>query len=332
MTNISEEILKSIQNSKNILLHCHPYPDPDSVGSVLALSLYLKSLKKNFTAITGDSDLPKSLAKLPSLDIFTKKNFNEIEINNFDLFIILDSSSIHQITQLKEISFPKTLKTINIDHHITNNNYGDINLVKTDTSSTCEIVFELLKSWNADIDRDMAIALFVGLFADTGGFKYQNANFKILEIASELTKINPNFHEIIFEIENSKEQDEIRYMGLALNSLETFFENTVVISSVSFEDLKKANIKKEHTQCDVPTFLRSAVGWELAISMVEIEPNVVNVSIRNRDSEKFDASLIAKNIGNGGGHRAAAGTTVKKSLEETKKEILKIIPKVYENF
>jgi len=329
MRNISKEILKSIQNSKNILLHCHPYSDPDSVGSVLAFSLFLKLLNKNFTAISGDSELPKSVNKLPNIDIFTKKSFNEIEVENFDLFIILDSSSIHQITKLKEITLPKTLKTINIDHHITNTEFADINLIKPNSSSTCEVVFNLLSDWKVKISKDMSIALFIGLYTDTGGFKYLNTTHKTLNIASKLAKINPNFHEIIFDIENSKEQDEIRYMGLALNSLEFFFKNTVVISSVSYEDLKKAKIKKEHTQCDVPTFLRSAVGWELAISMVEIEPNVVNISIRNRDPEKFDASLIAKNIGNGGGHKAAAGTTVKKSLEETKKEILEIIPEVY---
>ena len=217
MKDISTKILKIIQESEKILLHCHPYPDPDSVGSVLAFSLYLKSLKKNVTAVPGDFDLPKSLRKLPNLNVFTKKNFNEINIEDFDLFIILDSASVYQITQLKEISFPKTLKTINIDHHITNGGFADINLLKPEKSSTCEIIFELFKSWNVKIDQDIAIALFVGIFGDTGGFKYQNTTFRTLEIASKLAKINPNFHEIVFDMENSKEKEVIRYMGLALN-------------------------------------------------------------------------------------------------------------------
>lgn len=323
-------ILETIKKSNKVLLHCHPYPDPDSIGSVLAMTAILKNMGKDVTPIIGDSDFPNNLVALPHHDWIQPKKYQEVDLSEFDLFIILDSSSPGQISQLTEVTFPDSMVTIVIDHHTTNLRYGKINLVEPTYSSTSQILYELFLLWQVEVDVDTAICLFMGIFADTGGFKYQNTTAETLHVASELAKINSSFPAVIFEMENNRSAQEIEYTGLALSSLEKYFSNNVVIATVPFKELKKRGIAKEDTQVGIGDIIRSVVGWNIGVNLVETEPNVVTVSLRTRDSDKYDVSRVAKSVGkNGGGHKAAAGTTIYEPFDVAKKMLLDAIAKAY---
>lgn len=316
-------IFGAINNSSRILLHCHPYPDPDSVGSVLAMTSVLKKLGKEVTPIIGDSKYPENLMSLPNKDWIQDKNYSEIEPKNFDLFIILDSSSPTQISQ-KGVSFPEGMKTIVIDHHRTNESFGEINLIDTESSSTSQILYQLFKLWNVEVDQDMALYLLLGIYADTWGFKYSNSSPETLRIASELAKIYPNYHKFVFELTNYKKPVELELTGLALSSLEKHFGNKVVLSVIPYEEIKKRNLSKEDAMEGlIGDSLRSVVGWDVVASLVEAEPGIVTVSLRTRDENKYDVSLIAKSVGkDGGGHKGAAGTTIYEPLEKAKQILL----------
>jgi len=322
---MTNEILKIIKKSKSVLLHCHPYADPDSIGSVLAMTMTLKKMGIKVTPIMGDSEYPKNLMSLPQHDLIVPKNFKQIDLSDFDLFIILDSSTPNQITQLTEVVFPKSLKTVVIDHHVTNQKYGDINYVIGNCSSTCEVLYGLFKEWKVEIDKDMALCLFIGIYADTGGFKYQLTTADTLLAASELARINNGFPAVIFEMENNKNAQEVEFTGLALSSLKKYFSGKVVMAAVPFSKIEELGISKDNTQVGIANMLRSVVGWDIGINLVEIEPNVVTVNLRTRDSEKYDVSLVAKAVGKGGGHKAAAGTTINEPFEEAVQLLLETI-------
>ncbi len=323
-------ILEAIKNSSRVLLHCHPYPDPDSVGSVLAMTGALKRLGKDVTAIIGDSQYPENLMSLPYREWIQSKSYSQIEQKDFDLFIILDSSSPTQISR-SGVTFPEGMKTVVIDHHRTNEGFGDINLIDTESSSTSQILYNLFKLWGTEIDQDMALCLLLGIYADTGGFKYPNSSPETLRIASELVKIYPNYHKFIFELGNYKKPVELELTGLALSSLEKHLNDRVVFSIIPFEEIKKRNLSKEDAMEGlIGDSLRSVVGWDVVASLVEAEPNVVTVSLRTRDENKYDVSLIAMSVGkNGGGHKGAAGTTIYESIETTKTRLL---DKIIETF
>ncbi len=327
----SKKIMESIQKSKKILLHCHPYPDPDSVGSVLAMSTMLKRLDKTVVSISGDSKIPQYLNNLPNLNGIENKKYNQIDPKEFDLFIILDSSSPSQITQENEVVFPEDMETIVIDHHATNVGFGSINLIDSTYCSTSQILYDLFGLWKVEIDSNMAIALFMGMFADTGGFKYLNTTPEVLEIASKLSKINPNYHKLVFDLENSKKPIEIEMLGLALSSIEKYFSNNVALSLIPYEVVSKRKLSKSDAMEGlVASTLRSVAGWNLVASLVEAEPNVTTVSIRTRDELKFDVCKIAKSIGiKGGGHRGAAGTTIMEPLESAKNTLLSSFAKEF---
>jgi len=131
-----------ITNSQRVLLHLHPKPDPDSIGSALATYHALRSIGKEVTVIKGDSELSLLFSFLPGYDVIVKKNFFEISLNDFDLFIIQDSGSLEMVSREGEIKFPSHLRTLVIDHHVTNTKFAEINLVDASYAATSEYLFD----------------------------------------------------------------------------------------------------------------------------------------------------------------------------------------------
>ena len=328
---LSRKIWKEIDRAKNILLHIHSGPDGDSVGSALAFYFVLKNMGKNVTIIGGDSELPPNLATIPGADKIIPKNFFQVDLSQFDLFIILDSSSPSQISHNGKIVFPKNLKTIAIDHHFSNEKFAQINLIMPKHSSTCQIIYDLFQTRRIKINKNIAACLFIGIYTDTGGFKYFNPTYKTFDIASKLAKIYPSFDQLIFGIENNDHPDRLKFFSLLLNSIENHFSNHVAIASISYDEIKKNNLDVNalNSYSEITNMLKSVIGWDIAMTFIEFQPNVIKVNFRTRDSKTYDLSKIASTTGAGGGHRAAAGATISKSLPEAKQFILDIIKKLY---
>lgn len=327
--NTSEKLKKAIDASRSILLHCHPNPDPDSIGSVLAMREVLTNMGKKVTAIRGDSKFSENMGCFNQINLIEEKTYFDLDITKFDLFIILDTGSISQISKLGKVEFPKTLNTIVIDHHATNEFFGKLNYVESDRISTCEILYELFKLWKIDISYQMAVNLFLGLYSDSGGFSYPSTNCHTFLVASELVSKAPDFDKYIFDLLNGYSEKQIEYLGLALSSIEKYYGGKVAISAISYETLKKHHINEEDTKnVEVANILKSVKGWELGISMDELEPGKVGVSLRTRDSNKYDVSVIAKSIG-GGGHKAASGASINEPLTKAKEVLISTIANLY---
>src|SRR3989344_6216820 len=211
-------ILAEIKKAKSILLHCHPMPDPDSTGSALAMKFALEQMGKKVTLIQGDSDIPKGFLHFPGVLTITQKKFSEIDHSEFELFVSIDSGSLNMISQEKPPTLPLPIRTIVIDHHSTNQNYGDLNLVDTSSPAAAFIMFQLFKLWNITITHDIAINLFMGIYTDTGGFRYSPTDYRVIEAAAELARIAPDYIETIFTMENSQSKEALYFQALALSS------------------------------------------------------------------------------------------------------------------
>ncbi len=322
-------ILEEIKKAKHILLSCHTGPDGDSVGSTLAMHEYLKSLSKQVTHISGDSKVPGYLSKLPGADEIQNKTIFDIDLSKIDLYLIIDTGGINQITKLKEFELPENLMTVVIDHHASNLGFGKINLVEKDVIAASQIVYELLKAWNVEISTEMALNLFIGIYTDSGGFKYNLTSPKTFEAASELVRINPEYWRMIFIMENSREEGEIRYEGLALSKIEKYFSGKVAVSVVTLSDLKKHQLDQKYARTgDLANKIKSVVGFEIGICLAEKEKGVFGLSFRTRDSDKYNLSVVSSKL-NGGGHKAAAGGLLKGSLKNAREELLEALKKSY---
>ena len=321
-------ILEEIKKAKKILLHLHPRPDGDSVGSSLAMMHVLEGMSKEVVLIKGDSPLPQFLSSLPGFSKIVPNNFFEIDLSEFDLFLIQDSSTIKFVSQLNDVVIPETLKTIIIDHHASNVGFGSTALLVPTYPAVCQILFDLFKEWGVAISADIAKCLFVGMYTDTGGFSYSNTLPSTLRAAGDLAAIAPDFSKVIFEMNNSNTKGQLIYEGLALNSVRNFLGDRVAISAVSFTDLKKNNIAVEDTSINIANRLKSVPGWEIGISMLEEREGQVKISFRTRDSEKYDLTKVASALG-GGGHKAASGAVLPLPLEEAIKKVVSTLGDIY---
>lgn len=322
-------ILEEIKKASSILLHCHPLPDPDSVGSVLAMKSVLEQMGKKVTAIRGDSDIPKGFMHFPGVSTIQSKTFSKVELKDFDLFISLDSGSENMVSQEKPPVFPLAIKTIVIDHHATNEEYGEINLVDTTSPAAAFVLFQLFELWNVTMTHDIALNLFMGIYTDTGGFRYPPTDYRVIEAASKLAKIAPDFTETIFTMENSQSKESIYFQALALSSVETFLGDNIAIATVSYDEIVAKKIPDECVRgISISNILKSVIGWNVGVSMIERKPGEVKASFRTRDRDAYDVSKLAAAVG-GGGHRASSGAVLKMSLDEAKSLVVAKAKELY---
>ena len=333
---ISEEVKKAaplifneIKKANSILLHCHPSPDPDSVGSVLAMKFALEALGKKVTAIKGDSDISMAFMHFPGAHSIIKKSFEEVDQKDFDLFIILDSGGIEMVSSKVKVEFQDHLKTIVIDHHDSNKGYGHINLVDFNSPATAFTLYQLFNEWDMTLNREISLNLFMGMYTDTGGFKYGKTDWRILEAASVCAKVAPDFPEIIFQMENSEVKEFIYFVALALNSIETFCNGNVAISSIPHDMLLQKGIPAGVVRGDfIPNMLKSVIGWNIGVTIFEVEPTKCKVSFRTRDPQLYDVSRVAVVLG-GGGHKGASGAGLMMGASEARELVVSKIKELY---
>jgi phosphoesterase RecJ-like protein len=318
---IDWEILDSIKKSKHILLHLHVKPDPDSLGSALAMYWFCKKINKKCTLIRGDGPLNQNLSFFPGFENIALKKYSEINLAEFDLFIILDSASPQMISRETEIEFPPNLKTIVIDHHKTNLKYGNLNLIDSNASATCEIVFYLFKKWGVKIDQNMAAGLYLGIFADTGGFRHPSTTVTTFQAVLELVKIYPNFSELIESLGKNNYPDQVYFQSIGLNNLEILLDNKLALTIIPLEKIQEKNINLDYVMGgDLANFLIGVKDWQVGLILIEIKKNKFSGNLRSK--QNIDVSKIAEYFG-GGGHKNAAGfDNVEIPIETLKEKII----------
>lgn len=321
-------ILAEIAKAKRILLHCHPSPDPDSVGSALAMKFALEGMGKTVTIISSDSDIPRGFRSFPGAETILRQSFFELDLSQFNLFLIQDSGSIHMISRFKPISFPLPVKTIVIDHHASNPKYADINLVEPTYPAAAQILYDLFTLWDVKISREIATNLFMGIYSDTGGFKYAGTTEKTFHIAGELIKLAPNFLNVISDMENSNTPGFIAFEALALNSVRPVLGGKAGFSVISHAALASKNLPLSDVRGDaIAPILRSVEDWKISGLLIELQPGSVKMNFRSKSAD-YDVSKLAVALG-GGGHKMAAGATMDAPLETVLEKVVAKAKELY---
>ena len=322
-------ILAEVKKAKSILLCCHPSPDPDSVGSCLAMKFALESLGKKATVIKGDSDIPEAFMHFPGADQIVKKNFFEIDLAEFDLFIVQDVNALDRISLIAPVIIPSTMDLVMIDHHQPKPIITDVSLVESTYPATCQILYDLFSEWGITIDANIASNLFIGLYTDTGGFKYLGCTAYTYEIASKLVKLIPDFSQLIARMENTELPASIAFLGKAYSSVQTFLGGHLALSSISYDELHSMGIKDIGMRVSgISSKLRVVADWYVVGALTEIEPGKVKCSFRSKDSVKYDVSILSQAFG-GGGHKSAAGVMISGSLLDVQKKIVAKAKELY---
>lgn len=315
--NLLDEIKELVINSKSIYLASHINPDGDNLGSLLALAMGLRSLNKNINIIKVDNT-PKDYLFLPEID-----NLSEYTVDTVgDLFIALDCGDIDRLGYAKEIAL-NSKYIINIDHHRTNTEFGNINIVEPNISSTGEIVYELLEGLGIELTKDMATSLYTALSTDTGSFIYSNTTGRTYEIAGKLLDKGIDLNNIVVNLYQSKSLSGTKLYIEAINTMKFYFDNKVSLTYVTKDMIERNNASWDDTE-GLVNFGRDIEGVELSCLLKEYGEDEIKVSLRSK--EYLDVSNIAKNF-NGGGHIRAAGLTINDNLENAVERLLAEIEK-----
>lgn len=310
------EIYSVLLGANKILLTFHVSPDGDSVGSVLAMDLFLRQLGKK-TKIISFSKIPRNFLYLPGMADVEIANIAKINLSEFDLYISLDAADKIMITKSEFPKIPERMKVINIDHHVTNPNFGDINFIEN-VSSTAEVVYDIFKEWKVTIDKQMAKLILLGIFADTGCFQYPLTSAKTFSIASALMKKGADLNETVFTQFRSYNFKTLKYWGKVLENMQLDESKKFVWSVISASEIRDLEIEPEDIDGASSLFAPVTLGTEFGIIIDENE-GFIKGSLRSRAS--FDVSKLAAELG-GGGHKQAAGFILRMPLEEAVKLVL----------
>lgn len=312
-----DEISRVIQKNKNFLITSHINLDGDGIGSELALYFILKKLNKKVTILNQDR-IPKIYDFLPDSDKVQCWNNNRINPKSIDVGIALDCSSIKRIGRTYEIF--KDIKTIiNIDHHKSNENFGNLNYLDCSASSVGEIIYELITFLNIDLlDEKISTCLFAAIITDTGSFRYSNVSSKTFGVASHLTRYRIKSHLISNNIYNRSTYPGLKLLGESLLTLEMDDSNYVSWLTITRKMLNDTNANDEDVEgiINIATTLNNV---EISILFRETKDNKIKISFRSKGN--FDVNKFAGKF-KGGGHPNAAGCLCSGKLDEIKEKIL----------
>lgn len=299
-------LLKECEGAKRIGISGHIRPDGDCVGSCLSLQAYLK---KAFP----EAEVRVFLQKPASCFSYLKGYdgilswYYEKEAP-FDVYFALDCNA-ERLGDFEKY-FAAAKKRINIDHHISNAGDGDINLVRPEVGSCCEVLYELMD--DSLLDEDIAEALYTGIIHDTGVFQYSNTRPETLQIAARLIPYGFNFSRIIEESFYQKTYLQTQIMGRALMESIRFLDGRCIVGMVDKKTMDFYNAKSSDLD-GIVNQLRNIEGISCAIFMHEIGSLEFKVSLRT--DERVNAAEVVSHFG-GGGHMRAAGCTMKGTFHD----------------
>ncbi|MDO8498008.1 MAG: bifunctional oligoribonuclease/PAP phosphatase NrnA [bacterium] len=313
----SKQILEKIKGAQRIVLNVHRKPDPDTVGSSLALSYYIQSLGKETTLVCPNKigeeyGFLKQATKIKTVSLST------FDFSPYDLFIILDSSSWHMVADSHNFT-PPSLPTIIIDHHKTNNLEVEIKLLDIKAPAVGEIVYNLLKDIGADIDADTATALFTAIAGDTVYFKHTPHPAQTFEIATKLLEKGARQDLYIQYMTSNHPLSFIKCLGKMLEHMEYDAEHKFVYAAMPFEEYETYGKPSGVKDAVANEFLQAVKDAEFGVAILEGEKDRLFVSLRSKG--KVDVSTIALHFG-GGGHKVAAGFSIKGEFMHSVEKIL----------
>ena len=307
-------IKKAIKKGRKFFVAGHQNPDGDSLGSTLAVCSYLRRQGKEVYAFSNDR---------PGEDLFFMPDINTVNFSvlpdefDFDTMILLECSDKNRGGNFEPL-FNTAKTVINIDHHITGQEYGTINYINAQASSTAEIITQLFEYLDADITPDEATCLYTGLVTDTGRFLHSNTSAESLRVGSVLLCAGADIQKINTVIYNTKPYKELKLLGRALEKLTLHNNNTLAEITLEAKDFELLGVDPRHTQ--------GIVSQPVMIPTVEVsvlireEPDRIAVNLRSKG--KIDVSKIAILFG-GGGHARAAGFKVEGAkLDEIKTRLI----------
>jgi len=308
MNDLQKKIKGRLQAAQRVLVTSHLRPDGDAIGSSLALGLALIGAGKQVQVVLSDG-IPASFMHLPGADLLRTKADGA-----FDLIICLDCSDLERVgSALDGYHSPDII----IDHHVTTQPFGTLNLVEPEAVATASVLLRHMRLWGLVITAPIAENLMTGLVTDTLGFRTSNTTPESLRQAADLMDLGVDLSVLYFRSLIRRTFVEAKYWGAGLTSLER--SDGIVWATLTLAD-RKASGYTGKDDADLINIVSSIDDAEIAIMFVEQNAKTTKISWRGLKPH-IDVSQIALQY-NGGGHKAASGAELSGSLAEVRDRVL----------
>lgn len=312
-----EEIAAVLRERKSFVVMSHARPDGDALGCTLAMTLCLKQLGKDVVAWNEDGMLEK-LRFLPSSDLVVQP---PVEPQHFDVAIVLDNAVKTRAGRCIEAVAPGAL-WINIDHHVTNDRYGDLAYIDSRSPATGQILYELFRRGDLPLTYPMADNLFVAISTDTGSFQYPSTTARTYEIGAELIKAGVNVGDLSQKMYESYPRRRLELLREMLNVLRFTSGDRVASIALTMATAQRLGVQPEDNE-GLIDYIRAVQGVIVAAFFEELGDGRIRISLRSK-SPKADVSKICGQFG-GGGHTLAAGARARGALHEVQEKVLQAI-------
>jgi bifunctional oligoribonuclease and PAP phosphatase NrnA len=307
-----EEIGCVVEQSQDIGCLAHKDADADSLGSALAFASALRAVGKRAHPMVPEPT-PLLLEYLPGFD--TLEQMPE----RLDALFTFDCATLGRFGE-KRLLVENTPCVVNVDHHLSSERFGSINLVDPAASATGQVVHRLLTSLGLPVSPEVATNLYAALFTDTGGFRHENTTEAALRLGADLVKAGANPAWVALKSYKSRSLAQLRLEGLALQRMQVAESGRLIWSEITQQMLVETGADMQHSE-GVIDHLQSIDTMKIAILFKETAAQATKISVRTRD--EYDATALCTPFG-GGGHRRAAGAELAMPVPEARERVLQL--------
>ena len=308
------QVAQVVDRSKTLALACHVGPDGDALGSMLGFALAARDAGKEVVASFGSPfAIPSGLEFLPVEILVPPGAFPSAP----ETMVVFDVGSAERIGELAA-NAAKARTVVVIDHHVTNEGFGDVSLIDHEAAATGELVYELLGVLGWPLTPQIALCLHTALVTDTGRFQYSNTRPRTLEIGANLIAAGAEPAVIGRHVYEEAPFGYLKASAIALGRAELDHELGVVSTIITQEDLDAVGLSWGDTD-NLIDLLRLPVEADTAVLVKRHDDGKVKVSLRSRGAT--DVGSLAASMG-GGGHRLAAGFTFEGQPEDVRRKVL----------
>ena len=309
MTETIQKIVNAIRQSRTVLITSHEGPDGDAIGSSLGLAAFLKAIGKQVVVHLADP-VPELYRFLPGADLVC----SDIPDQDFDLAFVLDVGEFRRAGK-QFGAFTRIGQTINLDHHLTCEHFGNLNLIDEQAAATGLLIWRIAKQYGFQADYATALCLYVAILTDTGAFRYSNANREAFEAAGELLEQGGlSAWDVAEKLYESQPRKRLELLSKVLPTLEFVRGGQVASITVTLDMYAATGTNAEMTDGFV-NYPRSVAGVEVAVLFRQLEEGRYKIGFRSKGT--VNVAALAQSFG-GGGHHNAAGGVVAGSLAEVK--------------
>ena len=310
------QIREQIDLHDRFVLLSHVRPDGDAIGSQLGLAHGLIELGKEVTLLTEDN-IPSSLAFLPGTDLIkTPDGFTEVDA---EVVIALDTATKPRLGDKVNAAVEGVPKWINIDHHITNPRYADLNHIDSDSPATGQILYDFMESTDIPVTQASADNLYAAISTDTGSFQFPNTTAKTYRIGASLIEKGVRLGEINQLLYENFPYRRIELLRELLNSLKVTADGKVSSWRLTQETVQRLGLELDDSE-GLIDHLRSIQGVHVAVFFEELDKGKIRVSSRSKD-DRVSVGEICGHFG-GGGHTLAAGARMPGPIEDAESKFL----------